>query len=259
MLTRLISESVEKVYPHHEHIVGDCLCNIYGDTARNFIFYNSGEREKTMYKFLFILKFRMLYNYFNLKENVIHTDWFKTFDKHDDLPNFSIPFEMNMNFSKVNYFGNLKKSVCIEDGKFKLYIPFNKLDFKVTRINYSSQYMNKSEFEVYSYTVDGKHYTYELTTVFKNLINQIKSVIKFLSNLTNINDVDLNKIDEILATVNPDKSQCINFLSTILQDKNVVQSRVKKDIKFLVDVQASNEPYEMIKQHLFTSVQPRVV
>lgn len=256
MLTRLISTSVEQVFPHHEHIVGDCLCNIYGDTARNFIFYNTGEREKMMYKFLFILKFKLLYNYFNLKENVIHSDWFKTFDKHADSSDFSVPFEVSMNFPKVNYFASLKTSVCVEDGKVKMYIPFNKLDFKVTRINYTTQYMNKDEFEVYSYTVDGKHYTYELTTACKNLIDQLKFVIKFLSNVTNVKDVDLRKIDEIIEETKPDKHQSTTFLSTLLQDKNVVHNRAKKDIQFLVDLEASKEPYEMIKQHL---VQPRVV
>lgn len=249
ILKKLINTSVKDVYPYHEHTMGDCFCNIYGDSARNIILNN--EKYNPIIKFLFVLKFKMLYNELNLCNTVIHPEWFNTFEKNKELPDFSIPFEVKINPLKVNYFAKIQNTINIEDDKIKLYVPFNKLNYKVSRINYTREYTNDNEFELYSYESDGKYYTYELDYNSKNVIVQLKFIIQFLSNINSIDDVDIAKVDTILNDIKPTKKQNINFLSNILQKEQKLNYKAIEEIEFLINLLENNENrYEIVKEYI---------
>jgi len=193
----------------------------------------------------------MLYNELNLCNTVIHPNWFNTFEKNKEMSDFSIPFDVKINPLKINHFAKIENTVNIEDGKIKLYVPFNKLNFKISRINYTKEYMNDSEFELYSYDIDGKYYTYELDYNSKNIIAQLKFTIQFLSNINSITDVDISKVDEILNAIQPTKNQNINFLSNILQNKEILNYKTVEEIEFLINLLENRENYyEIIREYI---------
>ncbi len=238
----LLNKSEIELFPHHEHITGECTCNLYGYLAMQIL---SNKSDKYLIS-IFLLKFKILFNILNLQNSKINKKWYENFNGES----CSLPFEIEK--FNIKKFESILKSFnkdltllnSIDLDNLQIYLPI--FDFKIRRINYPKQ-NNPQVFEYYTIEKTGKYYTYLPPHNIKSYLSQFNIVVSILDKLvihpSCLENIDFKKIDEYAEKI--EKS---TFLNGLFDNNNNIY--IKRDIQMISEIEENPEKlFEIIMQY----------
>lgn len=238
----LLNKSEIELFPHHEHTLGECMCNLYGYAAKQLI----SKKSDTYLISILLLKFKILFNILDLQNSKINKKWYENFKGES----CSLPFEIEkFNIKKfeqiLKYFDKeltLLNSIDLDN----LQIYLNISNFKIRRMNYPKQ-NNPQIFEYYTIEKTDKFFTYLLPNDnFKLYLQQFNTVISMLNKLV-IYPSCLENVDFLKINNYAEKMKNSTFLNGLFDNYSIY---AKRDIIMMAEIERNQENlFDIIVQY----------